>query len=713
MQRKMTNKIAAEKLFSDLTSGSGTLVLARLNEIDSGMPSNSSAAILKKAYDQEKDSVLKFQMKKSLRYLAGKFKNIKFNVEIENFKKLLLNPSRIEDTALALLALTPANAFLVADIIRENHWQYFVPEILPSFCHFFKAYGGVEDVQTLLELTRHPNPIVLTSAINTLEVIDPTNLQGIVEPLLTSSTYDTRAQAIEVLYKWNKKEAIKHFKELLLSDSKEGKALAIHHAEYFHYKEIEPQLLEVLTRELDSTLLLSLSRIFVKNAHKELPTEIFNKTLNLAGEQERLTKGILLAVIRELSRKMLLDCTVQDYLEKLKQDREKHLKKMAEKPIEPPALTPPAPLPEGAASAVTAATEVPEESEVAQTSGQEAESATPATQVTDPETDVTKKVTKPEETEDLLKNLEGYGKLTEREKVKFLNKITPEFFAEKREILQGLMGEATRKELASHIKLLSRFGNDDDTDKIRDLCRANNPDVVCACIHALAKRDIEFLCLYLPQFLQNRNGKIRMTATRVFAKIDSERILSLITGMISSPNTKLRNLGVSTSMLVDFNLIKEPLINALAKEKSFELVEKITTVLASNPDKDMLYEVYKLRLTDNTAEAKSFEYILENIADKLSITLNKEQSAEELLEEVEARVKKEKTQLKEKRMETLKQETKGAKAQKASETVEGPPVSKEESARNLRGKTTVIILILAAVAWGALLAYGLLWLLGG
>lgn len=720
MQGKITNQLAANKLFSDLTSGSSTLVLARLAELDEKLPSKTEAAILKKAFDEEKNEVLKFQMKKSLRFVAGKFKNIKFKVEVEGFKALLTNPDRLEDTALALLALTAGTAFIVADIIRESSWQNMKPEILPSFCQFFKAYGGVEDVQTLLELTRHSNAVVLTSAINALEAIDPTNLQGVVEPLLTSSTLDTKAQAIQVLYKWNRTEAIKYFRGLLLSENKAEKALALHHGQHLDYKDIENHLLELLSTEKDPSLLLSLSRIFMKNAHIELPSLLHNTVYSLSGEQQNLTKGLLLGVIRELGKRNLIEGSVQDYLKKLKQEsiaKSHAAKPQASAQPQAPAQQKPQPQSQLYGQVQAQAQVQPQVQDEPQSQAQkqspaqlQGQPSAKAQLPPQPEQAAQLPVVQPEAAaplpqEDLKEKLKNYKFLSEKEKIQFMQKITPEFFVANRSTLLSHMTLAVDKELAAHIKLIGRYGDVEDATQIKALCKSSNADVVCACIRALTTLDVEFLCLYLPQFLQEKNGKIRMTATRVFAQIDSVRMLSLLTGMISSPNSRLRNLGVSTSMLVDFNLVREPLIQALAKEKSLELLEKISTVLASNPDKEMLLDVYKI-MKQRIYEQKEMQIVLKNIAEKLSITINKEQSPEEILLEIEELYKKEKTKLKEKRIKDLKTET-----QESKEIVKR--TTSEEDKTNVRRKVTFTIMILAGAAWGGLVAYLLLLALGG
>lgn len=670
------NQIAANKLYTDLTSGSGNLVLACLNEIDSRLPTKSEAAIIKKAFDLEKNNILKFQLRKTLRLAASKIKKINLKVDFKNFTLLLQDDNKIDDLALAILALNVAEAFLAADAIREANWQNFPEEILPSFCLFFKKYGGFEDVQTLLELTRHYNPIILSSAIDALETIDPTNLQGIVEPLLNSPKSDMKAQAIQVLYKWNKKEAIKHFVELMFSKNTSEKALALHYADFFSYKDIEPYLIRLLTETSDTTSLMRISKIFVKNANKDLPFRIFRVNKNLKGEQQSLIKGIIFAVIRELQKKEIIHGSVQDYLTDLKykantfNQSEDNLKE-----------------------------------DIKQVSQNDVNILPKVTEVEEIKENVIQKK------EELSTNdIENYKFLTEKDKIKFLAKINIDYFNANRGKLQAYMTLAIGKELASFINLMGKFGDPNDAEKIKTFCRSDNPDIVCSSIKALAKLDPEFLCLYLPQFLQQKNGKIRMTATRVFAEIDSERIESLLTGMISSQNTKQRTIGISTSMLLDFNIVKKPLINALAKENSLELIEKISTVLASNPEKETLYQVYKIANTKRISDKKEMDNALNIIAEKLSVTLNHEKSPDDLIKEVAKKFEIEKNIQKEERIQNLKKvsKTEETKAEKNKDIVE-----KAETIKEMRSKATIVVLVLAAIAWGILCAYILIWALGG
>ncbi|MDD2624063.1 MAG: hypothetical protein PHQ02_04500 [Candidatus Riflebacteria bacterium] len=643
------------------------------------MPTKSEAAIIKKALDAEKNNILKFQLKKTLRLAASKIKKINLKVDFKNFIILLQDNTKIDDLALAILTLNFAEAFLAADAIRKANWQTFPEEILPSFCLFFKKYGGFEDVQTLLELTRHYNPIILSSAIDALETIDPTNLQGIIEPLLNSPNTDMKAQAIQVLYKWNKKEAIKHFVELMFSKNTSEKALALHYADFFVYKDIEPHLIRLLVETADTTSLMRISKIFVKNANKDLPFRIFWINKNLQGEQQSLIKGIILAVIRELQKKEEIHGSVQDYLTELKYK-------------------------------VNTFDQTKEESKK---SSKDDEQTSSIVKETVQESEEIKENNHIEKQEFSSNDIENYKFLAEKDKIKFLAKINVDYFNANRAKLQAYMTLAMGKELASFISLMGKFGDENDAEKIKTFCRSENPDIVCSSIKALAKLDSEFLCLYLPQFLQQKNGKIRMTATRVFAEIDSERIESLLTSMISSQNTKQRTIGVSTSMLLDFNIVKKPLINALAKENSLELIEKISTVLASNPEKETLYQVYKIAHTTRISEKNEMDNALKIIAEKLSVTLNHEKSPDDLIKEAAKKFEIEKNIQKEERIQSLKKinKTEDLKTGKNKEKID--KAEKAETIKEMRTKATVVILILAAIAWGILCAYILMWLLGG
>lgn len=594
-------KLAANKLYSELISKIGTIVLTRLNEIDNAEPSPVLLAVLKQAYDNEGDKVFQFQMKKSLRLMTGKLKTGKSpQVTPDQIENLLRNQSNLDDLALAVACLDAAGGFLAADQLRGSDWQSFPIEIIPSFCNFFKKYGGFEDIPVLLELTRSTNSIIATSAIDALETIDPTNLLGIVEPLLTSPSNIMRAQAIQVYYKWNRKDAIALFSNLLSSPNEQDKTIAIFHAEYFAYEDIEDLLIKILPQITNQYNLMNIMKIFVKNAYEGLPLKIFALNKNISGEQQSLIKGVLLNVIRELVKKDIIKCSVQEYLAELKQQSENEQATEAKE--------------ENVQEKSEKATDIqPKQKEITQ----EQEKQSPDQKIKD------EPVLDDSSVEEVKVGFDNFESMPEKKRIQLLAKTNYDLFTENQEKLVYLFEQSEGKVLASFITLFSKYADKEVfAGYVKELCKSDNIDVVCSCIKALSKLDTDYLCLYLPKYLQHPNGKIRMTATRVCAEIDPKQVERLITGMLNSVNTKQRAIGISTTMLVNFQFVKEPLLTALSKESNVDLIKNISMVLAANPDKDILYRVYEISKTTRIMEGSAMDAAINLIAEKLSVSLN-------------------------------------------------------------------------------------------
>ncbi len=695
------SEFGAHELYSALTSGNGTMVLGCLEDIDHRVPARSEAELLKKAFDEVKDPVLSFQLKKSLRLAVFKLKGTQFKVALSGLEKLLQDQTRLDDLALGVTSIEAAEAFLAADYFRQAGWQNFPAEILPNFCQFFKKHGSIEDSPALIDLTRHPNPTVITAALAALEKLDPVNLQGIIIPLLDSPQNVIKAQAIQAFYRWNRAEALKHLVKLMFSENESDVVLALHHAAFFPYPEIEPHLIRLLTQVTSPSVLMRVSQIFKNNAHPELPFRIFWVNRSLDGQHQSLVKGILLGIVRALSDKKLIEVSVQDYLNQLKERvRREELSLLKETckisgddgddailpglddfDMAPPAEL--APVTRGpAAEKPVLAAEKPAEKPVERP-------AAPPPPPKAPEVE-----------------FDNFDSLSEQEKVQLLARANAKFFADNKPKLLELLGSAQSKELAAIINLFGKFGQaGQDTERIKKLVKSDNPDIVCACIKALATLDAEFLCLYLPQFMQEKNGKIRMTATRVFVGIDRDRIKSLLTSMIGSANAKQRSLAVSTAMLVDFNIVRQPLLDALAKETSVEIIEKLGVVLSANPDRELLASVYKIAQTSRTSLRAEQQRVVQTLAEKLAIALNHISTPEELISETQqaydveikaAAAAKEKAEAERRASGIVDEEEKADEDSGVGSIL----TAETGDARTTRAKLTVIIWMLVAVVWG-------------
>ncbi|MBU1105636.1 MAG: hypothetical protein KKB51_03125 [Candidatus Riflebacteria bacterium] len=707
------SQLGVQELLSALTGENGTLALTCLEEIDQHEPTRTQAEILKQALDVVKNPVQAFQIKKSLRLAAFKLKKTQFKVSLEGLEKLLEDHQRLDDLALGIATIEAAEAFLAADYFRTAKWQEFPAPILVSFCNFFKKHGNVADSSALQDLCRHHDANVITAALAALEKLDPGNMQGIIVPLLDSPQNEVKAQAIQAFYRWNRGEALKHLLKLLYSENDQEVILALHHAAYFPYPEVEPYLIRLLTQTTSPSILMRITQIFKGNANLDLPFRIFWVNRSLSGQHQSLVKGIILGVVRALADSGQIKVSVQDYLSELKERiRQEELKllkatcKVSSEEAEEDEKTEEAILPEL----------VPQKpaispSEPPKTEGSESAASIPATPslqkvhggpVKIPEIDFDK-----------------YDTLTEQEKAQLLARVNANFFRENRPKLSNLLNSAQGRELASLINLFGKFGTNEDAEKIKSFVKTDNPDIVCACIRALSTLDTEYLCLYLPQFMQDKNGKIRMTATRVFVGIDRDRIRGLLTGLLGALSVKQRLLGVSMAMLVDFNIVRQPLLDALHKETSVEMVEKLGLVLSANPDRELLNSVYFIAQNCRSSLVMDHKKVVEQLADNLTIALSHISTAEELLKEAAAAYE---VELKEvKTAKALEQKQGGLKSSLEFNPIAGETpgeisiqeifTSNNANPKAKRAKLTIVIWVLVAILWGggmAMLALKLL-----
>ena len=381
---------------------------------DSIVPTREAALIIKKAMAVQKDPVLSFLLKKSFRLAAFKLKGAAFKISLTGLDKLLRSPDRLDDLALAVTSVEKAEAFMASDFFKSANWKYFPVEILPCFCYFYKKHGNSQDLDDLLELTRHPNPIVIAAALEALKKLDTGSLRSILQPLIQQhSNKQKDSEALEKLYASN--------------------------ASY------------------DSSN--------ISNESKEYYIE---------------------------NHKLILD-TLQ--------------------------------------------------------SG----------------------------TSDI--------------------------------------------ETVRILRLIKKYGDEEDVNYVKPFLIKDKPDIVRAAIKVLEKLDPEYLCIYLPQLLQDKNTKVRLTATRAFQSIDSESVINMVLSLLKSLNVKQRTIGITTAMLVDFNMVRDAYLMAFSKETSEDLLEKIGLVLAANPDRELVKDLYFAHKASKTLLKAQRESIIEMVSEKVSFAL--------------------------------------------------------------------------------------------
>lgn len=713
---------ATEQIKSTLRSGDGTLVLDLLAEIEAAPFAKHVVEALQQTISEVKDGVLSFQVGKTIKYQLLKLRGTIPSATHAELQSLLSSPEKREELALAITRLESSEAFLANDLLRSSAWNTFSPELLPTLCGYFKRFGDIRDSDALVELCRHPNPVVLTAALDALEKIDPDNLQSLVTPLLDNPNPGIRAKAIKSLYRWDKPHALRYLVKLMFSPEMTEKTLALHHSASFPYAEIEPHLVRFTAEVDDPRLLMRVSLIMKANAHVELPFKLYWICRNLRGQHQNLVKGILLGVVRSLADTSKISLTAQEFLDQLKirvKSEEDRLLRASLTSV--PVFDSPAPgTPSDARIHDGETVTVPIHSDDGSVgSSDEAVAAQPDAKLPDLEPsdfqipvdtqDSSSKTVLP------MANIDEYDSLDSTARIQLLNRLPNDGYQRLKHRLPALIRDTRGKELGALIKLIGRFGSSEDAQIIKPFLTKDNPDEVSAAILALSRLDSEYLCIYLPQLMQHKNGKIRMNATRAFVGIDRNQIKSLVSSLLLSNSVRQRSLGIPAATLVDFGLVREPLMKAFHQEANPELIDKLGLILCSNPDRELLHSVaLAVKAAPADIEEKK-RLIMMEMAEKLSVALDKISTPEELLGDEQSALEQPAASLPAENAATpgstpvqgTSQEPsakeireKIAKAFGDEPIITGSkPSSAELDAKEHRAKMTIFVWILVAVVW--------------
>ncbi|MFZ2959322.1 MAG: HEAT repeat domain-containing protein [Candidatus Ozemobacteraceae bacterium] len=725
------SNLKTDQLLAALTGGDGTLVMNALAEIEDAPVSAALAQLLNSAIPKITDTVQAFQVRKSLKVLSLRLTGRVPNFSLTDLQKLLQQPDRFEEIAVAIAVLKPTDAVLASDLLRSGRWSEFPTPLLPSLCRFMKKYGNVADAASLIELCRNPDPTVLTTALEALEVVDPSDLPSLVTPLLTSPNAGIRAQAIQALYRWDKSAALRHLVAFLFSQNQNEQALALHHANSFPFAEVEPHLLRFISETTDTRLLMRVSQLMQVNAHPELPFRLYWISRSLKEQHQNLLKGIVLGVVRSLADAKKIQGTAQEFLDQLKLRVQREEERLLKESL---SMTAPEPLAgeKSGPDHLSLPDLMSGDADVHASRGASGAGASPnhgtaSAPATGPA--------------GANLSLDDYDTLDATSRIQLLGRLTPEEYLSHKGKLTGLLKTAKGKEQAAVIKVVGRFGSNDGAPLLKPFLESDNADAICSTIDALTHLDAEYLGIYLPQLMQSRNGKVRMRATRAFVGIDRQQIKSLIAGMLQSSSSRQRAMVIPATMLVDFSLVRDVLLKAFEKEITPELIEKIGLVLIANPDRELLRSV--LRAAKNTKSDQAHEAMLKvipQIAEKLSVALGKISTPEELLAGEEAALKAEAENpggagggLGSGETAAVSSAENGKSGAAMGASVKGGPTassagrgipskpgnttqastSDDEQAKTKMAKFTVAVFALGGVAWVGAIVWLIVWMLGG
>jgi len=148
------SQLGVNQVLAGLSSPDGILVLHALWEIEAQPPAKNIPQVLEAALAKVIDPVLVFQIRKTWRRVMLALKGKRVEVHADQLEKLIPDPSKLDDLALAVSCLEHTEAVLAIDLLRAAAWHEFPPPILPTFCFFFKNYGNAQDLDRKFNFPR-------------------------------------------------------------------------------------------------------------------------------------------------------------------------------------------------------------------------------------------------------------------------------------------------------------------------------------------------------------------------------------------------------------------------------------------------------------------------------------------------------------------------------------------------------------------------------
>jgi HEAT repeat protein len=312
-------------LFSDLHSPDPALRLSVLWRIEGIEWNPERIRILRDHVARETDPGVRFHLQKILaRIEAGG----KTPATTENFRSELekvLNTEPRDELSLALLLETGSSqeAPLVAMLLRDAGWPDFSQEVLPFVLRFLKRFGSFEDVGPIEELCRHPNPRILTAAVEALEKLHPESLKPLIVPLLAGPSHGIRIRAVKLLFRWDAAEALHHFETMLFSSDPAEQRAAVSNSIFLPFADISEALLRFIAGQEDLTVLRDSGMLLCMNPALDLLLPLTAILETSAGEKRTIVAEILTGVIRSLSGAGIVAKSPEEILNDLKGEYKK------------------------------------------------------------------------------------------------------------------------------------------------------------------------------------------------------------------------------------------------------------------------------------------------------------------------------------------------------------------------------------------------------
>ena len=504
----------------------------------------------------------------------------------KDIEGLLKNPNR-DDLSLALLldSVHGSEAQLVAISLRETTWTDFHPEVLPSILRFLKKHGSYEDIRTIENLCRHPDPRVLAAAVEALEKLSPERLKDLIVPLLVNPSHGIRSRAVRLLHRWDPQEALRHFEAMLFSDDANDRQAALFHAFFFPFPDIEPLMLKFLGIETDPGMIEKVGFLFRANPAPDEPLRLLEAREASLGEKKRLIGEILAGVANSLFQAGLVKKRPDDLMAELEGI---FFRRKAFQLMESCQLS-------------LNSTEVSERKEAAlrlcelvQRGFRDAAPIVKDFLVSEADPFVKSviqgrflDIQSPQKTEDY-----DLTKLSVEKRSRALAALDKNLIKLVRPCLPTFVKSCSSEEKILLMRALGRIGDKADAAIVQAFLNDSDQSVLIAAIEALRDLNPDNLATYLPRLIQHPADEVRAAAVRAFSLFDKKQAISLVEKMLFSLQPKQRGLAIFSAGQFDFPSVRDILLRAIEKEQLPENALQICAILKANLDEELAFSVF-------------------------------------------------------------------------------------------------------------------------
>ncbi|MBF0410557.1 MAG: HEAT repeat domain-containing protein [Candidatus Riflebacteria bacterium] len=606
-----------EILLEDLKSDDPFIRFSVLSRIETMEWNSDQVNSFQSLLLAETDEVVMFHLQKILAHIEQKFGGNRFNENdiIQEIQDILASPDKDNlGLALVLESVKKSCSEEVTNILRKAGWENFSPEVLPFIIRFFKKFGSAKDVPQLIKLCQHSDPRIVGSAVEALEKLSFEKLQELIVPLLLNPIHGIRSKAVRLLYRWDPKEALRHFEAMLFSEEASEKQAALFHAFFFPFEEIEPLMLKFLSLEKDNTLINKAGLLFRTNPLPDEPAKLAELLESSGGARKKVVEDILKGVVESLHQIGLIDKKTDDYLSDLNRHiKQKKSSQLIDQSRE--ALS--------SNDSLTRKKAAHNLSELAKCGNSE---AVPILKKhLDKESDgqiksfIEREVVRPDSS---VASTEKFETMTPEQRLKCFSGLNAGNLKTIRSSLKNFYTlKPSQEEKLALITAIGRCGQKVDSPILQPFIGEPSPEILAAVIEAFGKIDPDYIFPYLPKFIKHSSDEVRLAAIQAFALFDKRQAISLVEKLGASIQPRQRQMAIFCAAQFDFLSVKDLLFTVLKIETDTDNLRQILALLKANLDEDILFQVFRVKKESDDKKADILQEFLEKnqkaIAEKI------------------------------------------------------------------------------------------------